>query len=315
MAATQTDDPKLPPDKGKEWMETSLPRTDDEDSFEGFSEQELQTQNETQQRKRRENTTHQDKQNKLLKTSQSQSQSQHNTRSQTQKQVTKNTNHDQQPNTNKNSTTEKVPFTNSSKQTNKKDQIMWIQNNQHNVLFIEPISIKEGEKLLEPMEVGKFLYDIGLNQFTELKRAGQYRYKLIYKNPKDAEKILNSTQTLKNNNYKAFIPRMLLETTGIIKNVPISLTEKDIYHNTISAKKITRIERIKKRSEPKDPNSKLVDTRSIKITFEGPELPETVCIYGVHEKPEIYIYPVKICTKCWRLGHKEIACKSKKNMY
>lgn len=106
------------------------------------------------------------------------------------------------------------------------NQINWIQNNQHNTLFIEPISIKEGEKLLEPMEVGKFLHDAGLDQFTELKQAGQYRYKLIYKKPKDTEKLLNATQLLKNNTYRAFILRMLLETTGIINQVPISLTEK-----------------------------------------------------------------------------------------
>ena len=45
--------------------------------------------------------------------------------------------------------------------------------------------------------------------------------------------------------------------------------------------------------------------------MEGPELPRTIQIYGVYTKPEIYIYPVRICTKCWRLGHKSAACKSK----
>ncbi|XP_062716003.1 uncharacterized protein LOC134291801 [Aedes albopictus] len=162
------------------------------------------------------------------------------------------------------------------------------------------------------MEVGKFLHEVELDQFNELRRAGQYRYKLIYKNPKDAEKILNSTHILKQNNYKAFIPRMLLETTGIIKQVPTTLTEKEIFQNTISEKKILRIERIKKRSDPKDPKSQLTDTRTIKITFEGAELSRTVSIYGVIKVPEMYIYPVRICTKCWRLGHKDIACKSKK---
>lgn len=226
MDTTRTDDPKLPPDKGKEWMETNLPNTDDEDLFAGFSEQEqTPTQQENHQRKRRDNDTHLDKQTKQLKKSQPHTQL--STRSQTQKQI-------------KNSTDNLTSNTTNAKSNNQhinNDRTIWIQNNQHDVLFIEPISIKEGEKLLEPMEVGKFLHDTGLDQFTELKRAGQYRYKLIYKKPKDAEKLLNATQLLKNNNYRAFIPRMLLETTGIIKNVPISLTEKEIYQNTISDKK------------------------------------------------------------------------------
>lgn len=313
--------PDDPPDRGKEWMDIGLPHTDEEEPFDGFSEQETLKE---KLRKRRENDTQHDKQNKVQKTIQTQP----TTRSQTQKTKSTNEHENLTPNTkvnpsndnksenlnqaNSETTTQNNKMSENQNQTKSNGKTFWIQNNQHDVLFIEPIEIKEGEILLEPMEVGKFLHDAGLDQFQELKRAGQYRYKLMYKKPKHAEKILNATQILKQKNYKATIPKMLLETTGIVKNVPTSFTEKEIYQNMISDKKITKIERIKKRKDPKDPKSNLVNTRSVKITVEGPELPRTVSLYGVFEKPEIYIYPVRICTKCWRLGHKEKACKSRK---
>lgn len=183
---------------------------------------------------------------------------------------------------------------------------MYIKNNAYDVIFIEPISIREGQKVLEPMEVGKFLHDTHLDQFTELKRAGQYRYKMTYKKPQDTEKILNATSLLKNNNYKAFIPKMLTETTGVIKDIPTSFTEREIRLNAICDKKITSVERIKRKKD-----HELINTRTVKITVEGPELPRVIQIYGVYCKPEIYIYPVRICNKCWRLGHKAAACKSK----
>ena len=88
------------------------------------------------------------------------------------------------------------------------------------------------------MEVGKFLNEVGLAQFTELKRAGQYRYKLTYKKPKDTERILNASKLLKNNNYKAFIPRMLQETTGLIKNIPTSIKDIEILRFGLSDSKM-----------------------------------------------------------------------------
>lgn len=308
--------PNLPPDKGKEWLESSLPKSDNElEDFMGFPDEQMETDTDEQQsRKRRDkNTENNEKNNKQLK---KEKQSRHKTEVNAKQHQTStitntktNTNNSRTPTASKNETTENN--SNNINQNNNNYQQHWVINDLHNIVFIEPISIKEGEKLLEPMEVGKFLHETKLDQFTELKRAGQYRYKLTYKRPKDTENILNATQTLNNNNYRAFIPKMLLETTGIITNIPTSITEREIFQNAISEKKIIRVERIKRRKDPKDARSGLIDTRSVKITVDGPQLPRTIQIYGVYAKPEVYIYPVRICTKCWRLGHKSLACKSK----
>lgn len=233
MEEKQLKRPILPPDKGKDWLDKSLPLSDNEmnDDFKGFSGDEMEMRYDTQRsRKRRDKIAEiNDTTNKQLK-KQKQSQL---SKSTTLKQTL--TNSKITPSKIKIHTTGKTNDNNIHTQNHTEQQI-WVKNDQHNVIFIEPLSIKEGEKLLEPMEVGKFLHEMKLDQFSELKRAGQYRYKLTFKTPKDTEPILNATSTLKNNNYKAFIPKMLLETTGIIKNVPTSITEHEIYQNAIADK-------------------------------------------------------------------------------
>lgn len=305
-----------PPDKGKTWSGTSLSPTFDEDpmdaEFAGFDEAETSKQNPNLNRKRREEQTKHanDKKKSKSDTDNQQNEIQPTPTSsqaiaiQTPQTQTTQTHvlHTQTQNTANH--TQTLPKQ-QRQGTNNKQEFL-IRNNTYNVIFIEPIMIKEGEMLLEPMEVGKFLFEMNLDQFTELKRAGQYRYKLTYKKPQDTEKILNSAKILKEYNYRAFIPKMLTETTGVINQIPTSLTEREIYEKIISTKKVIRVERIKRKKD-----DQLVNTRSVKITVEGSELPRVVHLYGVPVKPEIYIYPVRICNKCWRIGHKAAACKGK----
>lgn len=304
-----------PPDKGKDLVITPLPPTSDDDMdgtlFRGYSDEDITDQNQqnrkrAQSKKLTENNTKRTKptHDKKLPTPS-------NMNTQTQpglNQITITQTSEKNPLTQPTTSSQTPqPTTNTNPQSNMtKGNVVYIRNNAYNVLFIEPISIKDEVKILEPMEVGKFLHDTKLDQFAELKKAGQYRYKLVYKKPQDTEKILNNTAFLKKYNYKVYIPKMLTETTGVIKDVSPKLTEQEIRINAISDKKIISVERIK-RKEGDD----LVNTRSVKITVEGPELPRVVQIYGVCCKPEIYVYPVRICKKCWRLGHKETACKSK----
>lgn len=319
-----------PPDKGKTWPNTPLPPSSDEDpmdtEFMGFDETTTRR-NQVMTRKRREEQSKKENDKKKTKSGteyqpntphtltnntkeiQNQTQTLSQTTSSTRTPTLKtqiNESQSQSQNITNHTTKNRTQQT-QRPGTYTNDEFK-IKNNTYNVIFIEPITIKEGEVLLEPMEVGKFLHEMKLDQFAELKRAGQYRYKLTYRKPQDTEKILNSATQLRENNYRAFIPKMLTETTGVIKDVPISLTEKEIFETIISSKKVIRVDRIKRKKD-----DQLVNTRAVKITVEGSELPRVVQLYGVLAKPEIYIYPVRICNKCWRIGHKAAACKGKES--
>lgn len=58
-------------------------------------------------------------------------------------------------------------------------------------------------------------------------------------------------------------------------------------------------------------DEKLIPTYTIKIFVAGQELPENVAIYGVAAMVEAYIFPIKMCNKCWRYGHRQKSCKSR----
>lgn len=72
--------------------------------------------------------------------------------------------------------------------------------------------------------------------------------------------------------------------------------------------KIDKVERIMKQT----PEKRLVPTFSIKIYAKGQSLPRSVEIYGVKALCEPYVFPLKICFKCWRYGHRQKFCKTGK---
>ncbi|XP_062538587.1 uncharacterized protein LOC134206865 [Armigeres subalbatus] len=156
------------------------------------------------------------------------------------------------------------------------------------------------------MEIAKILHNIGIKNYKELKFAGQGRYRITFNRPREAEDLLNSKLLSEEFKYKVYVPNMLKESIGIIRNVPPSLTETEILNNiqTGGKKKIIKVERINRMKD-----QILIPTYTVKVYVTGQELPENVSIYGVPAIVEAYIFPIKMCNKCWRYGHRQIACK------
>jgi hypothetical protein len=60
---------------------------------------------------------------------------------------------------------------------------------------------------------------------------------------------------------------------------------------------------------------KLLPTSSVRVTIKGQIDPGHLQIFGYKCKTEKYIYPTRICTNCWRIGHSAKTCKSKKRCF
>lgn len=191
------------------------------------------------------------------------------------------------------------------KRTKTNDKDIWIKNTTHSVFFIERQTVDQ--KPLHPMELAKILNNIGIKDYKELKSAGQGRYRITFNRPRDAEMLINSKLLTEEFKHKVYVPNMLKESIGIIRRVPISLTEEEILDNikTDNNQKVVRIERIKRMV-----NEALTLTTTVKIFVEGQKLPNFISIFGVYAKVDIYIFPLKMCTKCYRYGHKIKTCKS-----
>lgn len=183
----------------------------------------------------------------------------------------------------------------------------WIKNTTNTVFFLERIN--QADKPMHAMEVAKMLHNIGIKNYKELKFAGQGRYRVSFNRPKEAEDLINSRLLTEEFKYRVYVPNMLKESVGVVRNVAPSLSEEEILNNiqTAGKKKVVKVERISRMRD-----GVLIPTYSIKIFVEGQELPESVAIYGVCEMVEAYIFPIKMCKKCWRYGHRVNACKSAK---
>jgi hypothetical protein len=179
---------------------------------------------------------------------------------------------------------------------------------QHKLVILEPTNKNIDEPIL-PIEIGKILTDerIGIN---EIKKAGRFRYKVLTKTMNDASNLLQST-TIKSRGYEAYVPRNLLESVVVIREIPKKMTNDEIMlvaeaENGIEIMKAERMMVI-----DKNDNSKLKPTFSVKITVRGKNEPSFIKIYGYSCKTETYVYPLRMCNKCYRFGHKMTACKAK----
>lgn len=182
----------------------------------------------------------------------------------------------------------------------------WKKNNTYKTFFIEPT---EDSKHIHVMEIARTLHNIKITNYTELSTAGRNRYKITFANPKHAENLINSkilTETFK---YKIYVPNMFKETIGVVRDIPPSISDSEIFAKLESNRiKISKVERIMKMDK-----GKLVPTYSVRIFAEGDKLPKEVTIFGMPRTVDVYLFPLKYCLKCLRYGHRVKACKSKQD--
>lgn len=119
----------------------------------------------------------------------------------------------------------------------------WEINKTFTTFFIEPT---DPSKNIHVMELARTLHNIKITNYTELKIAGKNRYKITFANPKHAENLINSkilTETFK---YKIYVPTMFKETIGVVRDIPPSIPEQEIFEKLESERiKIKKVEEYK----------------------------------------------------------------------
>ncbi|XP_036347350.1 uncharacterized protein LOC118756710 [Rhagoletis pomonella] len=121
----------------------------------------------------------------------------------------------------------------------------------------------------DKMRNGLFLWDkiknFNILGIKKIKAIGRSLYKFFFENFEAANKCIDNPDLLKNN-MRPFIPKSMVETTGVARQIPLNFTEQEIKNNIVSDIPITSITRITRR----DPNDKekFIPTYSVKIAFE-----------------------------------------------
>ncbi|XP_018309251.1 uncharacterized protein [Mycetomoellerius zeteki] len=146
------------------------------------------------------------------------------------------------------------------------------------------------------------------NNIVEVKSAGRNEITVSLNNYEKANSILNLAD-LKAHNLKASIPAFRVMRTGVIKNVPLEVTDEMILNEFNSTAKIVSVRRLHRKIR-KDDKDVLTPTLSVLAKFQGQLLPRALTFMHVSFPVLPYIPRVLMCFACLRFGHISSDCKS-----
>jgi len=151
------------------------------------------------------------------------------------------------------------------------------------------------------------------NLFTEnvkgivsVHRINAYKIGVTFKKPAPANNFLSMDTFLSKHNLKAFIPAYMTEVIGVIRHVPTSMSNEDIYKNITCDTEIISVRRFMRKIE-----GKLVPLKTVTVTFASTVLPQYIYLQLFRYPVQKYIPPLTQCYKCLKFNHSAKVCRDK----
>nr|XP_026489048.1 uncharacterized protein LOC113395620 [Vanessa tameamea]XP_026489171.1 uncharacterized protein LOC113395707 [Vanessa tameamea] len=169
------------------------------------------------------------------------------------------------------------------------------------------VCITSKEKIPKQIELARFLKEQNISNITRVKYATPYKIFVLFDEESDADKLLTST-ALQEKGWKCYKTSEVGFSFGIIRNIDLELSEKDVHESIATDLEIASVKRLFRRN---DETAGWTESETIRLCFKGSSLPSHIFIYGLKVKVEPYVFPVTQCSKCWRFGHTHKYCPSK----
>ncbi|XP_053624904.1 uncharacterized protein LOC128683366 [Plodia interpunctella] len=169
------------------------------------------------------------------------------------------------------------------------------------------VCITSLEILPKQMAMAKLLRGENISNILRIKYKSPYKVLIQVEDEETAEKLLGCQKIL-NMGCRC---QMTTETSfcyGIVKNVDLDMTEKDLVDVVESSAEVVSIKRLNRI----DADGKWVPSETIRLCFKGTILPPYITAYGCRFKVDTYIFPVTQCSGCWKFGHVVKFCPTKK---
>lgn len=170
--------------------------------------------------------------------------------------------------------------------------------------------INSSEKLPKQFEFAKILKSNGIEKVSRVKYVNPYKIFLQFEGADNAEKLINC-KTIHELGWRCQKPLEVVISYGVIKDVELELSEKNILEIISTDRDLVAVKRLKRRN--KDGNG-WEESESVRLAFKGSSLPAWIYIYGMKINVEPYVFPVTQCSRCWRFGHSLRFCPSKKTV-
>lgn len=142
---------------------------------------------------------------------------------------------------------------------------------------------KEG---ISDIQTGKRLNELNIKNVINIKKTAKNKLKVQILDGKTANKILKNPTLSNIDQIKSYLPSSVITTTGVVRNIDISMSIEEIIENCTCECKITNVERMSRWDAD---NLISVPSNNIKITFRSNKIPDIFKIYFVSRKVEYFI--------------------------
>lgn len=179
------------------------------------------------------------------------------------------------------------------------------------VVFVQNLD----NSYLHPLKFGNFLFkksSLSIKPIS-IKPENRYKISLTFDNYISANEFVKSC-FVKEHKLKAFVPSYKVIKSGLVRDIPLELTESDIIENssTNGLIKILKVRRLNRKEINKETKVlKWVPSTTCIITFREQILPKNIYLFYNSLPVELYSEPTIICHICARFGHLRKNCRSK----
>ncbi|CAK1540201.1 unnamed protein product [Leptosia nina] len=139
-----------------------------------------------------------------------------------------------------------------------------------------------------------------------IRRINANKIVVIFKQHNTANNFLNNNSFLESHDLKAYIPAAQIEKTGIIRFVPATISNKELFSKLTSTFEIIAVRRFMKKV-----GHELIATQTVSITFLSNFLPESVQYDLFSYRVFDYVPPLQQCYKCFKFNHHAKICNGK----
>ncbi|KAL0840011.1 hypothetical protein ABMA28_015338 [Loxostege sticticalis] len=171
-------------------------------------------------------------------------------------------------------------------------------------VFVE--STKDNEKIgnNNPI-VTTNLFKNDIKGMTNIRRINANKICVTFSQSSNANNFLKNDQFLLKHQLKAYIPATAVETVGVLRYVPTSISNEELFKKLSSSFEIIGVRRFTKKD-----NGHIKPFQTVSVTFLSTALPEYVYLDLFRFRVYQYNAPLLQCFKCFKFNHGAKICKS-----
>lgn len=139
-----------------------------------------------------------------------------------------------------------------------------------------------------------------------LQRVNASKIVVIFKLANTANNFIANSEFLAKYNLKAYIPAAQIEKTGVIRFVPINISNRELYSKLSSHFEIIAVRRFMKKV-----GQQRVPLQTVSLTFLSNNLPENVQYDLFSYRVFDYVPPLQQCYRCFKFNHSARVCNGK----